>query len=110
MGDHVKPKSLCCSNKIDFKSMVIKHAEGNIDQVMAWKLCCGTECTAGNCVVEQNVQLEIVVEQNVQLEIVCCGTECTARNCVVEQNVQLEKTNGLLIKEETLTQKGSSNG
>jgi hypothetical protein len=40
MGVHVKPKSLCCSYNIDFKS------EGNNNQVMAWKFC----------VVEQNVQ------------------------------------------------------
>lgn len=46
MGVHVKPKSLCCSYNIDFKSMVIKHAEGNNNKVMAGKFC----------VVEQNVQ------------------------------------------------------
>jgi len=48
MGDHVKPKSMCCSYKTDFKSMVINHSEGNNNQDLAWKFC----------VVEQNVQTE----------------------------------------------------
>jgi len=46
MGDHVKPKSMCSSYNIDFMSTVIKHAEGNNNQAMAWVFC----------VVEQNVQ------------------------------------------------------
>jgi hypothetical protein len=46
MGDHVKLKSLCCSYNSDFKSMVIKHSEGNNNQDFAWKFC----------VVEQTVQ------------------------------------------------------
>jgi hypothetical protein len=45
MGDHVKPISLCCIYKSDFKSLVIKHAERNNNQDLAWKFC----------VVEQNV-------------------------------------------------------
>jgi len=39
MGDHVKPKSMCCSYNSDFKSLVIKHAEGNNNQDLAWKFC-----------------------------------------------------------------------
>ena len=39
MGDHVKPKSLCCSYNSDFKSMVIKQAEGNNNQDLVWKFC-----------------------------------------------------------------------
>jgi len=69
MCDHVTPQSLCSSYNGDFKSMVIKHAEGNNSQDLVWKFC------------------------------------------VVEHNVQWwEKQNGLLIKEENSTQKGSSDG
>jgi len=46
MDVHVRPKSVCCSYNGDFKSLVIKHAEGNNKQDLAWKFC----------VVEQNVQ------------------------------------------------------
>lgn len=46
MGGHVKPKSLCCSYNTDFKSMAIKHAEGNNNKDLVWKFCG----------VEQNVQ------------------------------------------------------
>ena len=46
MDDHVKPKSMCCSYNSDFKSMAIKHAEGNNNKDSDGKFC----------VVEQNVQ------------------------------------------------------
>jgi hypothetical protein len=48
MADHVKPKSMCCIYNNDFKSLVIKHAEGNNNQDLAWKFC----------IVQQNVQTE----------------------------------------------------
>jgi len=48
MDVHVRPKSVCCSYNGDFKSLVIKHAEGNNKQDLAWKFC----------VVQQNVQTE----------------------------------------------------
>jgi hypothetical protein len=43
MGEDVKPKSLCCSYNCDFKSMVIKHSEGNNNGDLACKLCFGIE-------------------------------------------------------------------
>ena len=46
MGDHIKLNSLCCSYNREFKSMLMKHGEGNNNQDLVWKFC----------VVEQNVQ------------------------------------------------------
>jgi hypothetical protein len=63
MGDHVKPKSMCCSSKSDFKSLVIKHAERNNNQDLVWKFCVlGTDCT----VLEKTKGLRIQEENSNQ--------------------------------------------
>jgi len=55
-GDHVKPKSFCCKYNSDFKSMVIKHAEGNTNQDLVWKLCVAEQnvhCLGGGLLIKE---------------------------------------------------------